>query len=178
MNTILAFSGSNSSTSINHQLLQYTISHILKSQADEIDLKSLNVPIYSEDIEKSVGIPQDILNLKDKLDQYPALLIAVNEHNGTMSAFFKNITDWLSRTDSSYLNQKKIFILATSPGGGGAKLSLDYTSKNFTKFGGDVLGEFSLPHFQNNFLESKLSVEFDDQLKTAIAEFENQLVLD
>lgn len=175
MSKIIAFTGSNSSTSINDQLLQYTLNSLVKESVDYIDLKTLSIPIFSEDIEKTSGIPDDIKSLKVEIDAASALIVSVNEHNGTMSSFFKNITDWLSRTDPKYLKDKKILLLGTSPGQGGAKFSLDYTKTNFEKFGGIIVDHFSLPSFQNNFNESGLSADFAEALKDSVSNFENDL---
>lgn len=175
MPKIIAFTGSNSKTSINDQLLKFTLQLFQSTEVEYIDLKPLEVPIYSIDIENSTGIPKDIIELKSSIEKSDAIVVAVNEHNGTMSAFFKNITDWLSRTDGKYLANKSIFLLATSPGGGGAKFCLEYTTRNFEKFGGDVVQKFSLPLFSKHFVNGGLIEEYDAQLKSLVSSFENEL---
>lgn len=174
MSKIIAFTGSNSKTSINDKLLKYALS-FLKKEVNYIDLKSLNIPIYSELIENTEGIPDDIKTLKSKIEDANALIVAVNEHNGTMSAFFKNITDWLSRTDSEYLKGKSILLLSSSPGEGGAQSSLEYTTNNFHKFGGQVVHQFSLPLFSENFGENGLAPKYKAHLESLIKNFENDL---
>jgi NAD(P)H-dependent FMN reductase len=175
MSKITAFTGSNSETSINDQLLQTALSLLTTSDVDYIDLKLLEVPIYSEPIEKSDGIPKSITQLKSKIDEADALIVAVCEHNGSMSAFFKNITDWLSRSDAKYLLNKPVFLLSTSPGAGGAKFSLEYTKNNFQKFGGQVVHQFSLPLFNENFSDGQLEDKYKEHLKSLITNFENSL---
>ncbi|GAA0761603.1 NADPH-dependent FMN reductase [Psychroflexus lacisalsi] len=175
MSKIIAFTGSNSETSINDKLLKYALDCFKNRQANYIDLKPLNVPIYSESLEKTKGIPEDIKTLKSKIEDANALIVAVNEHNGTMSAFFKNITDWLSRTDSGYLKGKSILLLSTSPGQGGAQSSLEYTTNNFHKFGGQVIHQFSLPLFNKNFGENGLTPKYKAHLESLITNFENDL---
>ncbi len=174
MQKILAFTGSNSETSINDQLLRFTLDLLQTTNLEYIDLKPLEVPIYSETLENSKGIPEDILSLRSSIDDSQALIVAVNEHNGTMSAFFKNITDWLSRT-GSYLEGKKICLLATSPGQGGAKFCLDYTQTNFEKFGGTVCSKFSLPNFNQHFKNQELQDTYKSELMQLIQKFENEL---
>lgn len=175
MPKIIAFTGSNSETSINDQLLKYALKFIKKSEVQYIDLKPLSVPIYSEKIEKSSGVPNDIQELVSQIKSSDALIVAVNEHNGTMSAFFKNITDWLSRSDAQYLLDKPIFLLATSPGAGGARFCLDYTTTNFQKFGGKIVDKFSLPLFGENFKNAKLSHDYSTNLESLITNFENEI---
>ncbi|WP_127845700.1 NADPH-dependent FMN reductase [Psychroflexus aestuariivivens] len=153
MTKILAFTGSNSSKSINEKLLKYTIELLIDVDVD-VDYSNLNtleLPIYSEDEEENKGIPIDIRILSEQIQKYDALVVSVNEHNGAMSAFFKNITDWLSRNNSKYLEGKNIFLMSASPGKGGAKSSLEYTKSNFEKFGGKIVESFSFPLFHENF---------------------------
>ena len=174
MSKIIAFVGSNSATSINEKLLNYAVNHT-QLEVLTIDLKRLEVPMYSETEENSNGIPKDISTLKADIEDASALIVAVNEHNGTMSAFFKNITDWLSRTDSQYLKHKPIFLLSTSPGQGGAQSSLNYTEENFKKFGGNVVHKFSLPSFGDNFKDSEMEKTHKEHLKSLLTNFENDL---
>lgn len=175
MSKTIAFTGSNSETSINDKLLHYALGLFKKADIDYIDLKTLDIPIYSETIEDSEGIPDDIKKLKSKIEDADTLIVAVNEHNGAMSAFFKNITDWLSRSDSSYLEDKAIFLMSASPGEGGAQSSLNYTTDNFHKFGGHVVHQFSLPLFDENYTNDGLSDQYDSHLKSLITNFENDL---
>lgn len=173
MSKVLAFTGSNSEKSINDQLLHYALSFIKNSEVNYVDLKPLKVPIYSETLENSEGIPGDIQNLRSEIRNADALIVAVNEHNGTMSSFFKNVTDWLSRSNSKYLLDKPIFLMSTSPGKGGAVSSLEYTINNFKKFGGNVIHHFSLPSFGENFGHNGMTKTYKAHLESLLTNFEN-----
>lgn len=152
MKKILAFSGSNSSTSINTQLLNHVISKITHHEVHAISLTSYEVPIYSADIEKTAGMPSPSLQLKKLIDEHEALIIAVNEHNSAPSAFFKNHFDWLSRVDVNFLKGKKILLMSTSPGKRGAKSSLEFVRDAYLpRFGAQIVESFSLPSFGENF---------------------------
>ncbi|MFD0933195.1 NADPH-dependent FMN reductase [Psychroflexus salinarum] len=175
MSKIIAFTGSNSETSINDKLLKYALNFFKKNEVNYIDLKAFEIPIYSETLENSKGIPKDIQELKLKIEKADTLIVAVNEHNGAMSAFFKNITDWLSRASSNYLKDKSIFLMSTSPGEGGAQSSLEYTTENFHKFGGQVVHQFSLPLFNKNFSEDGLTDTYKAHLQSLITNLENDL---
>ena len=90
---IIGFAASNSSSSINHQLVSYALK--LVDNSEVIKLTDYIIPIYSEDLEKSEGIPQSVKDLNAKLTESDKIIISVNEHNGNISAFFKNILDEL-----------------------------------------------------------------------------------
>lgn len=106
MSKILVFAGSSSSISINHALVTSVANQIVDHEVEIIRLTDFELPVYSYDIEKNEGIPLNITRLKNKIDQSEALIISVNEHNGTVSSFFKNVLDWLSRFDPKFLEGK------------------------------------------------------------------------
>ena len=90
--------------------------------------------MFSEDLEREIKSPEGILFLMDQLAAHEYIFIATNEHNGTVSAFLKNIFDWLSRIELKFLLNKKVFILSTSNGkrgGLGANETLQKTDNPF-----------------------------------------------
>ncbi len=151
MKKILAFAGSNSSSSINQTLIEYVASEINIHETRVINLINYSVPIYSEDEEKNNGFPGMILALKQEIKDVDALLISVNEHNGSFGAFFKNIIDWLSRLDRNFFEGKKILLMSTSPGQRGGVGSLEYAKNVFPRFGAEIIDSFSFPSFYDNF---------------------------
>ncbi len=150
MKKVLAFAGSNSPTSINHQLIEHVASRISEHSVEVLKLRGLDVPMFSIVKEKE-GIPASVQLLFDKIQEYPALIISVNENNRTVSAFFKNIIDWLSRVERKFLQGKKILLMSTSPGKYGGAAALEYCKTVFPGFGGTIVESFSLPQFYENF---------------------------
>ncbi len=157
MKNILAFTGSNSPTSINHQLLLNVTSRITEHKVELLELREMNIPIYSIVREKE-GIPQDIKLLYEKILSADALIIAVNEYNSNVSGFFKNVVDWLSRIERKFLQEKKILLMSASPGQRGGASALEYVKNQFPRFGGEIVNSFSLPKFYENFDSEKGSI--------------------
>lgn len=151
MKKILAFSGSNSSTSINEKLVDYTVALLQNHSIKRIKLTAFPLPIFSEDLEKKEPYPVNLILLKNEIKEADALLISVNEHNGAASAFFKNYIDWLSRIEYKFLAGKKILLMSTSPGKRGGASALEYTKNILPKFDGEVIESFSFPSFSENF---------------------------
>lgn len=180
MKNILAFAGSNSSTSINAKLLNYVVTKISHHQVTTIQLTDYEVPIYSADFEKEKGIPVPSAMLKKMIESYDALIISVNEHNSAPSAFFKNHLDWLSRIDGKFLEGKKVLLMSTSPGKRGAKSALEFIrDTSLPRFGAEVVESFSLPSFYENFDETseQLSNElYSLGLTDVITNFEQNLL--
>ncbi|WP_339654211.1 NAD(P)H-dependent oxidoreductase [uncultured Maribacter sp.] len=155
MRYILAFAGSNSSVSINYQLVKYTSSLINGHEVRLRDMANYPFPMYSEDVEKESGFSNSLVEFKNEIRNAIGLIISVNEHNSYPSAYFKNVIDWLSRLDSQFLVDKKILLMSTSNGGRGAKGALEDAEKMLTRFKGEVVETFSLSKYGENFDEEK-----------------------
>ena len=167
---MLVIVGSNSSTSINEQLTKAVLKELdLKNEF--IDLKSLNIPMFSEDLERKIKSPEGILFLLEKLATHQHIFIATNEHNGTVSAFFKNIFDWLSRIQLKFLADKKVFILSTSNGKRGGLGANETLQKLVTRFGCEVFEYYAFSVFSDNFDSNNQKVTNETYLK----ELENKL---
>lgn len=161
MAKILAFAGSNSSTSINYKLVTYTASLIEHHELKLLDLAKYPFPTYSADREKDLGFPDSLEAFRDDIRNSDALLISVNEHNSGPSAYFKNVVDWLSRIDRKFLEDKKILLMSTSPGKRGGRSSREQIESLFPRFGAEVVASFSLPSFKDNF-EAGSGITDDD----------------
>jgi chromate reductase len=172
MSKILAFAGSNSSTSINHQLLQYIQTHHLPN-LHLIELHSFEIPMYSIDVEQNKGIPQTIKNLHEEIQNSDYLLVATSEHNGSYTSYFKSTIDWLSRLDRDFVKGRKVFICGTSPGRGGALGSIESSKKIFERLGAEVVTTYSLPSFGHSFEDGKLIEENELKLKEFIVKIDN-----
>ena len=176
MKKILAFAGSNSSTSINFQLLTYVANRIQGHEVKIRNFKQYELPLYSVDREKEKGIPINAKLMNKSIQQHDAVIIAVNEHNGNVSAYFKNIIDWLSRLDRNFLEGKKILLISTSPGKRGAAAALEYTKGILPRFGGEIIESFSLPSFNDNFKDGEVLNEVLDMgIEDVLTTFSHQL---
>lgn len=163
MSNILAFAGSNSSTSINHQLLKYIQNNYLPD-LNLIELRSFEVPMYAMDTELNSGIPLTVQNLHAEIQNADRLLLSTSEHNGSYTSYFKSTMDWLSRFDQDFVKEKKVFIAGTSPGRGGAANSIELSKRLMERLGASVQETFSLPSFGHVFENGKLIEEHESRL--------------
>lgn len=179
MKKILAFAGSNSGTSINHTLVQFAASQINSHEVKIIKLTDFPLEMYSADLEKEKGFPLNLKLLLQEIEKADALIVSVNEHNSAPSAFFKNVLDWLSRIKYTFLEDKKILLMSTSPGKGGAAKSLEYVKEAISnRYKGTIVESFSFPSFNENFSKAEhkitnetLALGFTDILQN----FEHQI---
>lgn len=155
MKKLIAFAGSNSSTSINYELVKYTVSLIDNFDIQLLNMAKIEFPVFSEDLEREKGYMESLVELKDDIVEADGVIISVNEHNGNPSAYFKNLIDWLSRVDRKFLGDKYVFVLGASNGGRGAAGSIGVTEKLLPRFGALVEHKFSFPNFSENFSVKK-----------------------
>ena len=172
MKKIVAFAGSNSSTSINHEFVLFAASKIGHHSVKTIRLTDYPLPLFGEDIERAHGYPEELNKLKNEISDADAVLMSVNEHNGSVSAYFKNTLDWLSRLEYKFLANKKVLVLSTSNGKRGALSALQYTAGVIPRYGGEVVASFAFPSFSENYSVEKkkimneaLNIEFMNILK-------------
>ncbi|MEK6153671.1 NAD(P)H-dependent oxidoreductase [Flavobacteriaceae bacterium 3-367] len=151
MATILALAGSNSSTSINYKLVKYTAALLTSHEVQLLNMINFPFPMYSSDYEKENGFSNSLIELRQDIGKADGIVLSVNEHNGGPSAYFKNLTDWLSRLDIRFLEGKKVLLMSTSPGKRGGVTALELTKARLVRFGGEVVATFSLPSFNGNY---------------------------
>lgn len=158
MKKILFFAGSNSSKSINHNLVKFASSNFAGHEVELIKLTDYDLQMFGEDIESERGYSVDLKMLYNKIKEADALVISVNEHNGMVSAYFKNVIDWLSRLDRKFLEGKKILLMSTSNGKRGGASALEYTKNVLPRFGATIVESFSFPSYSENFSEETQSI--------------------
>lgn len=165
MEKIIAISGSNSSSSINTKLIRYTSTLTKDVDIQMLDLTKFNIPIFSEDIEKEIGAPDDVKKLAKELLSADGVIISTPEHNGMPTAFFKNILDWLSRSAGQFLDGKQyladtpVLLMSAGPGKGGAAKARALVANMLKYAGADQIIEFQLDSFYTNFQDGVLTNE-------------------
>ncbi len=148
---VLAFGASAARQSINKTFAHYTAQQLGASSLNLFDLSSLDLPLYTVDVEREKGIPQAVKDFYAEIAAADLLLISLAEHNGTYTTAFKNLFDWLSRHQSKNFADKPMLLLSTSPGGRGGKGVMEAALVRFPIHGGRIVASFSLPNFGTNF---------------------------
>ncbi len=133
---ILVISGSARTGSLNRRLAAVAIGSAtaMGLQASELDLRSLELPVYDGDIEVSSGVPAGALALQQAISQNDGVLIVTPEYNGFPTPLVINAFDWLSRVTAagerpaglSVTANKPAGLLSASPGPGGALRSMNF----------------------------------------------------
>lgn len=156
MKKIIAFAGSNSKQSINKQLATYASSLVENILVEVLDLNNFDLPVYGVDYEMEHGIPENAKVFLEKIESSDGIILSLAEHNGAYSTAFKNIFDWMSRVNGKLWSKKPMLLMATSPGARGGASVLEIAKGRFPYMGGNIVADFSLPSFNDNFSEGKI----------------------
>ncbi|MDR3007690.1 MAG: NAD(P)H-dependent oxidoreductase [Sphingobacterium sp.] len=173
---IFAFAGSNSSTSINKQLVKFVLKSFEGHEINLIDLNDYNMPVFSVDLEKN-GFPQEAQLFLDHIASSDMIICSLAENNRSYSVAFKNVFDWASRINVKVFQDKPMLLMTTSPGGYGGGNVMAEAQKFFPQFGAIIKETFSLPKFYENFDQDNgvISPEHLNSLKEKIAGFKQQI---
>ncbi len=146
---ILAFAASNSRTSINRALIDHATKRLRTSitpeaQIETLDLNDYEMPIYSIDREREDGIPATAHDFFARIGAADAVIVSFAEHNGFVTAAWKNIFDWMSRIETKLWQGKPLVMLAASPGGRAGANVLASQELLAPHFGADLRGTLGI----------------------------------
>jgi NAD(P)H-dependent FMN reductase len=117
---ILAFAATNSRQSINRALIDHAVSRLHGiapgMEIETLDMNDYEMPIYSIDRERDDGIPNLARDFFARIGAADAVLVSFAEHNGFVTAAWKNVFDWMSRIEMKLWQGKPVAMLAASPG--------------------------------------------------------------
>lgn len=163
MKKIIAFAGSNSSGSINHQLIQSVSKMVEGAEVEVISLRDYPAPMFGVDLEEAEGYPDTMKQLFELMGTADGFIVSTPEHNGFMPAVMKNTHDWLSRMGRKVYNGKPAVFLSTSPGGRGGASALGQLLNVMPHQGAQVIGGHSVGSFYDRFKDGELEEGEDRQ---------------
>lgn len=176
MKNIITFAGSNSKTSINKDLAIYAANLVDGAEINVLDLNDFELPLYGIDFENEHGIPDNAQRFLDAIKSSDGIVLSLAEHNGAYATVFKNIFDWMSRIDGKLWSDKPMLLMATSPGARGGATVLEIAKGRFPYMGGNIVAEFSLPSFYDNFKEGVMANEgYNIEIKTQVNLFQKAI---
>jgi len=163
MKNYLLFAGSNNPKSINQALVSAISVKLNDPENTLINANDYELPLYCIDIQLK-GIPKPAIALRTLLAEHRAVIIAVAENNGSVSAFFKNMLDWLSRADEDYrvFQNKDVILVSASPGSGGAG-ALSHAEAILIRLGAKVIHKQSLTNFYQQTAFTANGLELRDK---------------
>ncbi|GAB5418694.1 MAG: NAD(P)H-dependent oxidoreductase [Crocinitomicaceae bacterium] len=174
MKKVLGFAGSNSSKSINHELLK-TLAKDFDVEFELISLRDYEAPLFGVDLKESLGVPQSMKDLHEKMNSADGLIVSAAEHNGSMAAVLKNTFDWLSMLEQKFFLNKPTLFISTSPGVRGASSSLKHLVEIMPHRGAEIVGSMSVPSFYDNVKDGNINEEIRNNLIELIRKLEKRI---
>ena len=175
---IIAFAGSNSSTSINRELVKFALALLPDYEVNLIDLNDFEMPIFSVDREKN-GYPPQVNAFLKAISEADGIVCSLAENNRTFSVAFKNVFDWASRVTDDIFAHKPMLLMSTSTGRYAGRGVMNAAKELFPAFGADVVETFSLPSFNHTFVVGKGITDetLRDELVAKVEKFDEKLKL-
>ena len=146
---ILALAGSARKASWNRKLLRIAVEATEQAGATVtvVDFRTHPLPLYDGDLEDELGLPENVLRLKQQMAESDGLLITSPEYNGFITPLLKNAIDWASRSPAGNDHPLECYrgkvaaILSASPGALGGMRGLVHVRQLLTNLGTVVLPE-------------------------------------
>jgi len=177
MKKIITIGASSSKKSINKTFAKFAGNKLKNVEVITVDISNYNhLPIFSVDYEAENPTPEEVTKLHSLFNEVDGFIISFAEHNGSYSAGYKNVFDWLSRQGGKVFNGKPALLLSTSPGGRGGASVLASSAMIYPHQGAQVTGTFSLPAFFDNLKADYIAdPNLNDQFDTEISKFQDSL---
>lgn len=121
---VLGICGSLRAGSLNRAVLRLAGEVLPEGMDLEVfDIRS--IPLFDGDLLLQ-GFPSEVVELRRKIKEADAVLIATPEYNFSVPGVLKNALDWVSRGDDQPFALKPMAIVSASPGQlGGARVQYD-----------------------------------------------------
>ena len=178
MKKIVVIGASSSSKSINRTFANFAAKSLdIECEIIDLVLSDYEMPIYSEDKQNNSGIPSMAISFKQKIFNSDAIVISLAEHNGSYTAAFKNIYDWISVIENDVWCSKPILLLSTSTGSRGGLTVLKLAHNRFSRNYKYDIPNFSLPNFKENFDKKKgiTNIRLNQDFHSVLIDFKNIL---
>ena len=173
---IVSIGASTSLHSINQKLANYTASLFDNATAHALNLNDYEMPLFSIDRELRNGAPPPAFYFLRKMSEADVIVLSLAEHNGSYSAAFKNILDWVSRIDRKVFQDKPMILLSTSEGARGGKTVMDLAVRTLPFLGANIIAHLSIPTFSSNYdhtVEVITSTAINSQLQSMVHSVES-----
>lgn len=114
---VLVFAASLRAESLNRKLAELAARHAEQYGAivDRASMRDFDVPLYDGDAETAGGIPRGAQELRQRILDSDAFILASPEYNASMPGAIKNLIDWVSRFRPQPFDGRHGLLLSASP---------------------------------------------------------------
>ena len=174
---VLVFGASLRADSLNQKLaaLAARVAERAGAVVDRASMQDFDVPSYDGDAEEVSGIPKGAEQLRRRLVESDAFIVASPEYNGSMPGVFKNLIDWTSRFRPQPFDGKHGLLMSASPSMGGGSRGLWALRMPLEHLGARIYPDmFSLAQAQRTLVDgdiadARLSDRFEKNLQAFLS---------
>jgi chromate reductase len=174
---VLVFGASVRADSLNRKLaaLAARVAEQNGATVDHASMRDFDVPLYDGDAEKTQGIPAGAAELRRRLLDCDAFIVASPEYNGSMPGVFKNLIDWTSRFRPQPFDGKQGLLMSASPSMSGGNRGLWALRMPFEHLGARIYPDmFSLAQahkllVDGNLTDAALRERFEKNLQAFLS---------
>lgn len=174
---VLVFGASLRADSLNRTLaaLAARVAEQNGATVDHASMRQFDVPAYDGDAEKAEGIPKGAEELRRRLVDCDAFIVASPEYNGSMPGLFKNLIDWTSRFRPQPFDGKQGLLISASPSMTGGNRGLWALRMPFEHLGARIYPDmFSLAQahkalVDGDIADAALRARFDKNLQAFLS---------
>jgi len=141
--------------------------------ADHIDMRDFEMPLYDGDLETEQGLPKGAVELRARMAAVQGIVLASPEYNNGVPGMMKNAIDWVSRGKDQPMKGKIVALMSASPGPYGGARALLAWRPSFRLNGATIISpELAVTFAGKAFTPEGKFVEesHGKQLNTVIAE--------
>lgn len=179
---VLAFAGSTRTDSVNKRLAKIALHAAEKAGAETtfLDLADYDMPLYSDDLLATQGMPDSVVGFKEMLKSHNGFLITSPEYNGSLTGVLKNAIDWATvkaegEERMACWDGKIVGILSASPGGLGGIRGLHHLRTILAGIGAFVLPNHLAVGKSTANLQNDMQIT-DERLQDQLVNLSNEMV--
>ena len=174
---VLVFGASLRADSWNRKLaaLAARVAEQFGATVDHASMRDFDVPSFDADAEKAQGVPRGAEELRRRLMENDAFVVASPEYNGSMPGLLKNLIDWTSRFRPQPFDGKHGLLLSASPSMVGGNRGLWALRVPFEHLGARIYPDmFSLAQankalVEGDIADAALRARFDKNLQAFLS---------
>ncbi|MFO7180181.1 MAG: NAD(P)H-dependent oxidoreductase [Pseudomonadota bacterium] len=174
---VLVFAASLRRDSLNRKLAALAARKAMRHDVvvDLATMHDFSVPLYDGDLEATQGIPRGAHELRRRLLECDAFVIASPEYNASMPGTLKNLIDWTSRFRPQPFDGRHGLLLSASPSLAGGNRGLWALRVPLEHLGARIYPDmFSLAMAHNAFAgddiaDTTLRARFDKMLEAFLS---------
>jgi NAD(P)H-dependent FMN reductase len=183
MTRILLIGGSLRRDSLNTRLLKHLAGRLRpRCTVDLLLPRDVELPLFDQDLEGDGAVMDRVAALHRRISEHDGFIVATPEYNGQMTAYLKNLVDWVSRL--AYVRSgfappfcdSPVLLCSASTGSSGGSVAIPHARALFGYVGASVLGDTVCVPFADQAWNAQLGFLFDDALEQRIDQATHRLV--